>query len=157
MHQILFYFRCSGWRTPGGLKLLIQISTLKVNLFGTFSKIGGPKSGNSENQEISNCCRNRANWWISMKPCANERSRFIFSKFFWIFDFYQFFIVLQLFEHRSNPDFRKYRKYRKTPKMSYVWGFIQVGEIIFFKNFFLKLDLTSSAGKMFWLFFRLHF
>ena len=49
---------------------------------------------NPENQQNSNCCKNRAGWWILTKPTPNGSSRIIFSKFFWILNFRQFFYVL---------------------------------------------------------------
>ena len=39
---------------------LLLIPTPKLDLFGTFSKIGVENPENPENQEISNCCRKRA-------------------------------------------------------------------------------------------------
>ena len=88
---------------------------------------------NPENQPTSNCCRNRASWRILMKPTANERVRLNFSRFFEIFYFYQFFYVLQLFEHRPDSHIRIYLK---KPKMCCFQGKRWVFRVtIFWKQF----------------------
>ena len=72
----------------------------------------------------------------------NGRSRFNFSRFFGILNFYQFFNVLHLFEHGPDPDFRKLPK---IPKIGSFW--VQKYEIrmknfkICFCNFFLRSKL----------------
>ena len=51
-----------------------------------------------------------------MKPTPNERSRFNFSRFFGILNFYNFFNVLHLFEHSPDPDFAEISKMSKNTK-----------------------------------------
>ena len=77
-----------------------------------------------------------------------------FLEFFIFINFSMFCSCLNIAQIRI---FRKYRKCRKIPNLSYVWGFIQVGEIKFFKIYFLKLVLTSSPGKTFGFVFKLNF
>ena len=59
-------------------------------------------------------CKNRASWWILMKPMSNGSSRINFFKYFWIFDyFYMFYSYLNidqirifriLVQNPENPD-----------------------------------------------------
>ena len=60
-----------------------------------------------------------------------------FQDLFWILNFRQFSHVLEHFEHRPDPDFRK--KW-KIPDLVNFWALIQVAELIFwwklFPNFF---------------------
>ena len=113
--------------------------TPKVGLFGT-SVVG--RVENPENQPTSKGCKNRANWWILMKPMSNERSRINFSRFFGIFDFYWFLNVLHLFEHGPDPDFRKLLK---IPKIGGFWARTCGIQMIFFKIFFATFFFVSSS------------
>ena len=109
---------------------------------------------NPKNHPTSNGCRNRASWRILMKPCANVRVWFNFSKENWILNFYQFSNVLRLFKH--GPD-SYFRIYLKKPKMSYFQGKRWVFRAKIFFNFFSEVFLFSSLTKTFRPDLKLHF
>ena len=109
---------------------------------------------NPRNQPTLNGCRNRASWWILMKPCANERAGFNFSKKIWILNFSQFFKVLHLFEHR--PD-SYIRIYLKNAKMSCFCAKRWVFRVKFCWTFFSEVFLLSNLNKTFSPDLKLHF
>ena len=67
--------------------MLRRVCTDPETKGSTFWHISENRSQNPENQQISNCCKNRTSWWILTKPMPNGSSGIIFFKKNWIFNF----------------------------------------------------------------------
>ena len=81
--------------------------------------------------------------------CQIKALGLIFSIFFWILNFRKFSHVLEHFEHRPDPDFRK--KW-KIPDLVDFWEESWAKCIKFFQIFFAKVLVRYLIKKMFWCF-----
>ena len=135
-------WKMRGFFFPASRKLFPQLATDSHFTGEPFLHRLENRPQNPKNHPTSNVCRNRASWRILMKPCANERVWFNFSKKKLNFEFlliFQYFTAIWTWTRFVFSDISK-----KAQNELFSRKKMSISSEIFLKIFFWSFSILQS-------------